>query len=364
MGYISLLYQELIQGEQPIRHQLLSRSFLACLLAGALVASGCAAVPATDFPTSTPSLAPAADTPSPVPTQVIEISGTQETTEFTDPDQFASALLQAIMDQDTEKLLEWMTAPFLTGGWRADASDSSPEDALKDLFTNNMGADNQLGIVKDADLNALMGDFDPLTLPRTEAGVIKAVLASGWGKDGRDEAILFIARPSDGSLKWHGWITIQGGFSGERLGGVQLYTNEAYGWRVYIPKGYEVLESNPENVLVMAPGEGHPGEGRAAAFISVEMASGLTVEEIVDKVKTELGPGHNITTGTALGLDKVTAIVVSGLPGQDVNRQLFAVYNDLLYHVTFVPDTSEAGTAYSDMKDLYAQIINTFHFTR
>ncbi len=57
------------------------------------------------------------------------------------------------------------------------------------------------------------------------------------------------------------------------------------------------------------------------------------------------------------------AIVLSGLPGQDVNRQLFVVYNDLLYHITFVPDTPQVGTPYWQMEDLYAMIVNTFHFT-
>jgi len=217
--------------------------------------------------------------------------------------------------------------------------------------------------VKDADLKALMGELDPLSLPRGDAGVTEAVLVSGWGKDGRDEAILFIARTPDNSLKWHGWIEIKGGFSGARLGGIQTYANEAYGYRVYLPKWVEIQETSPSSVLIMAPGVGHPGQQRAAAFIDVEPANGRSVEEIVEQVKADLGPGFNIPPGTAMGLDKALAIVLSGLPGQDVNRQLFVVYNDLLVHITFVPDTPQVGTPYWQMEDLYAMIVNTFHFT-
>lgn len=267
------------------------------------------------------------------------------------------------MAQDTAKLEGWMTFPFLEGGWRADGSDTSPEDALRVLYSDYLGTGNRLELVEGADLTALMGDVDPLSFPRAEAGVVEAVLVSGWGKDGRDEAILYIARAADNSLRWHGWMIIPGGFSGARIGGVQLYTNETHGYRVYLPKNYEISETNPSSVLVMAPGVGHPGQERAAAFITVEPANGRTVEEITEQIKAELGSGYNIPPGTVLGLDKAMAIILSGLPGQDVNRQLFVVYNDLLYHITFVPDAPQVGAPYLQMEDLYAMIVNTFHFT-
>ncbi len=349
-----------------MRYQHFSRLCSLFLLIAALLITGCSA-PAAESqpaptqpaaqPTTAPTAAPTTQPPSPTPVEPIDKG------QIEDPEEFKAALLQALMDQDTEKLQGWMTIPFITGGWRADASDSDPVDALRSLYNDYLGADNRLELVKDADLKALMGGLDPLSLPRSDAGVIEAVLVSGWGKDGRDEAILFIARAADNSLKWQGWITVNGGFSGARLGGIQLYTNEAQGYSVYLPKGYEIEDTNPGNVLIMAPGEGHPGQGRAAAFIEVVPANGRTVQEITEQVKVDVGPGFNIPPGTAMGLDKAMAIVLSGLPGQDVNRQLFVVYNDLLYHITFVPDTSQAGIPFTQMEDLYAMIVNTFHFT-
>ena len=56
------------------------------------------------------------------------------------------------------------------------------------------------------------------------------------------------------------------------------------------------------------------------------------------------------------------ALVVSGLPGQDSTRHLFMVRNDMLYHITFTPDDPQLGEAYRRMEDLYAMIVNTFHF--
>jgi NAD(P)-dependent dehydrogenase (short-subunit alcohol dehydrogenase family) len=40
---------------------------------------------------------------------------------------------------------------------------------------------------------------------QSETGDEEAFLVSGWGKDGRAEADLFVSRRSDNSLKWRGW---------------------------------------------------------------------------------------------------------------------------------------------------------------
>jgi hypothetical protein len=77
-----------------------------------------------------------------------------------------------------------------------------------------------------------------------------------------------------------------------------------------------------------------------------------------------LGPGFNVSVDPVLDIDGEQAIVVNGLPGQDSNRQLFMVHGDLLYHMMFVPDNPRLDDPYHYMEDLYAMIINTFHFTK
>jgi hypothetical protein len=282
---------------------------------------------------------------------------------ITNPAAFKAALLQALMEQNTEALQRLMSAEVLVAGWRADGAYTAPADALQTLYTHELQANPSLEWVQDADLFALLGDRDPLAFVRSDAGVFEAALLRGWGKDGRDEAILFLARDPDQTLKWHGWIRINGGFSGARLGGNQLYTNAANGFRFFLPKDVEVQETSADTALFLAPGEGHPGEGRAAAFLEIQPASGRTVDAITEQVKTDLGPGFDVPPGTALALDKATAIVLTGLPGQDANRQVFVVYHDRLFHLTFVPNTPQAGDAYTQMEDLYAMIVNTFTFT-
>ena len=327
------------------------------MLIPALVLSGCA-------PLVQPLTAVGA-----VPTPVIPgVEGEVDNPDiFVDPAYFLPALLQALASHDTGNLKQWMTDPFLVGTWRATRSETSPADALKSLYDDQLGADIKLELVKDADLKTLMGGIDPLSIPGSESGVMYAFLVAGWGMQGLDEAILFITMEAADNLKWHGWLQIKGGFSGARLGGVQPYKNDTLGFSLFVPKDYEVPDSNTQTGIFLAPGEGHPTEDRAGAIFSVEPANGRTAEQIAtqlaEKTKVEMGAGYTGAAITVMDIDGEPAYSVGGLPGQDVNRQLFIVHQDLLYTLMFIPDSTRAA-AYSQMEDLYAMIVNTFHFIK
>jgi len=276
---------------------------------------------------------------------------------FVDPAVLQDALLQALAAGDIEQLQMWMTDPVLTGWWRGELTDEAPADAVK-LLAEQLGPDSNVTLVEDADLQSLMGGKDPLSIPREEAGVTNAFLVSGWGEDGLDEAILFISRQADDNVKWHGWMVVQGGFSGARLGGLQPYTDEANGYSLFLPKDYGVTVQSASQVAIFPQGEaGDPG----GAWISVEPANGRSAEQIVEAVKAEL-PDFEFPPDTAMGIEDAQALVVSGLPGQDSTRQLFMVRNDKLYHITFTPDDPQLGEPYRQMENLYAMIVNTFHF--
>ncbi len=64
-----------------------------------------------------------------------------------------------------------------------------------------------------------------------------------------------------------------------------------------------------------------------------------------------------------MDIEGESAYYLGELPGQDINRRVFMVHNDVLYTLMFLPDNSNAP-AYSQMEDLYAMVINTFHFTK
>ncbi len=298
----------------------------------------------------------------PTPIVIGQSGGVDNPDVFIDPAGFQTALLKALSAGDTGKLQSWMTEPFFTGTWRGGLSDVSAAEALKSLYSEQLGPESNLAVVRDADLKALTGGNDPLSIPSNDAGVTEAFLVSGWGKDGLDEAILFIARQPADDLKWRGWMQVQGGFSGGRLGGIQRYQNDLHGYSLYLPKSYQVLEANADETLLLAPGEGDPGD-RGAAFIFAEPANSRTTEQVVEAVIADQVPGLNISIGPAMDIEGSQTLVVEGLPGQDPNRQLFMVHGDKLYHITFVPDSQQAA-GYPQMLDIYAMVTNTFHFTK
>ena len=277
-----------------------------------------------------------------------------------DPAAFKTELLQALAEGDPQQVRTYMAEPFYTGIWFQGWAETGPDQALQTLYASQLGAANRLAPVADAELAAQMCGGEPLPIPGSPESI--PFWVRGWGLDGGDDALLYLSRQPDGSLKWRGWMQVQGGFGGPHTSGCQPYRNEALGFSLLVPPGFQAQQApNAAQVMILAPGVGHPGEERAAAFITVEAANGRSAEQVAADEIAALGPGFNVTTGPALDIDGAPALAVSGLPGQDANRQVFLVHNDRLYRLLFVPDTPQAGEAYQQMLLLYAITINTFH---
>ncbi len=137
-----------------------------------------------------------------------------------------------------------------------------------------------------------MGGKDPLSILGGEAGVTHAFLVSGWGMDGLDEAVLFVSRQADNSLKWHGWMRVRGGFSGERLGGIQPYQNDALGFSLYLPKDFQVSEFGCQPGLDRGPSGGwrrtsrarhHTYRTRQRAHVRTDRQTGLFGDTSADR---------------------------------------------------------------------------------
>ena len=119
-------------------------------------------------------------------------------------------------------------------------------------------------------LDAQVPYLKQLGILRPEVGVVSTLVMTGWGKDGRDEAILFVARQADNSLKWHGWMVIKGGFSGARLGGLQPFKDDALGFSLYVPKDAQVTEPTANYVAIFGP-QGNGGQP-GGAYMTIEPA--------------------------------------------------------------------------------------------
>jgi hypothetical protein len=136
-----------------------------------------------------------------------------------------------------------------------------------------------------------------------------------------------------------------------------LVSDPVAGYCFLIPAGFSTASFTDE-IVVYAP-ETTPGH-RERAFVNVETAGGRTLEEVLDDIKASL-PGFTATQ-SSLTLGGVPAIQLDNLPGQDINRKVFAINGDRLYTLTFVPFEADRPDATAETEELYALMLSSFHF--
>ncbi len=142
------------------------------------------------------------ETPTPVPTST--------------PAPDASAFLQQIVNtlnaRAFESLPPFMNETFTFGYWQSQGTVYQSETAVEYLRTSHIGS---TPLVPDAakDLTALLGGANPYTIMGLDPAKSKALYVSGWGLDGKTEAILFVTQRGDGSLYWHSVLIAPYGFS-------------------------------------------------------------------------------------------------------------------------------------------------------
>ncbi|RPJ44602.1 MAG: hypothetical protein EHM21_10090 [Chloroflexi bacterium] len=273
---------------------------------------------------------------------------------------FQAALLQAIQSRDKAKLEPLMAENFASGWWRGEMGDLARADALRELYQDQLGDEIKLGVAPGVDLPLLMGGTNPLDIPRPEVNVVDAIVVTGWGKDGKDEAILFVSRQPDNALRWAGTLVVKGGFTSPETGGVEPFVNKENGYQLYLPKGFEVQQSLPNHISILAP-RGTQGH-RERAFITVEPANGRTVEQIVAELKATALADVAGQPGTVMGLDSEMALIFDRVPSQEFMRMLYVVHEDRLYTMIFIPQDETQGAAYNQMRNLFAVVANTFKF--
>lgn len=98
--------------------------------------------------------------------------------------------------------------------------------------------------------------------------------------------------------------------------------------------------------------------------LNVEPAGGRTVEQVVEAYEAELGMNLEAFGIMRLetSLDGEAAVMLDQAPGQELMRLLFAVHDDTLYKMTFVPAGEDRGERYAQMTALYNQVTGSFRF--
>ncbi len=139
----------------------------------------------------------------------------------------------------------------------------------------------------------------------------------------------------------------------------QLLINPVLGYCVQYPIGYDIALLNGMGIMVVKHTPMNAEDPNL--FINVEPANGRNVEQVADQLVTDYSvPGLEVKR-TLLEIDQEHAIVLDGLTGQDPNRHVVVLHNDLLYHMTFaLMENSPEVRAQAEA--LFNTVVQSFSF--
>jgi hypothetical protein len=140
----------------------------------------------------------------------------------------------------------------------------------------------------------------------------------------------------------------------------ELFTSDRLGICFSYPEGYTQIPYN-DAVEIVAPGP-IPGSDEIGLFwLEVSDSQNRSAEDVADQELSYvagLNPGRWTVT---LGGEQ--ALVMDGMPGQNLVRRLYIVHQQSLYILTFSPTHSENKAAGEQMEALYAAITNSWEWS-
>ena len=123
------------------------------------------------------------------------------------------------------------------------------------------------------------------------------------------------------------------------------------------PQGYTQIPSG-DTVQITAPYLPGTGDTNGLFWFEISDSNDRTTEEVVDQEMTNM-------TGLDVGrwsvtLDGEQALVLDGMPGQELQRRVYVVHEQTLYILGFWPARSENKTASNQMEALYAAVTSSW----
>jgi hypothetical protein len=138
---------------------------------------------------------------------------------------------------------------------------------------------------------------------------------------------------------------------------VELYSSDQLGICFSYPQGYTQVPYN-DSVEIVAPAPVPDSEDRGLFWLDVSDSQGRTAEEVADRELRDvagLNPGR-----WTVSLGGEQALVLDGMPGQNLVRRVYIVRQETLYILTFSPTRSENSVASEQMETLYAAVTSSW----
>ena len=122
------------------------------------------------------------------------------------------------------------------------------------------------------------------------------------------------------------------------------------------PQGYTQLPFN-DAVEIVAPGLTGT-DTRGIFWIEISDSYGRTAEKIADEDLTTAAGVDVGRWNVTLGGEQ--AVVLDGMPGQDLQRRVYVVHEQTLYVLAFMPTRSENKAANDQMEALYNAVTSSW----
>jgi hypothetical protein len=144
---------------------------------------------------------------------VVNASGIEKSFELLPRDafQFQQVLVEALNARNYDLLKVLMDDSLMIGYWLSEGTTNTPEAAIEQLRLNLLNSASPIVAEPRKNLIELLGS-DPRTIVGPEVVDPNPLYTAGWGSEGKDEAILFVAKLPDGSLYWYGMLFAKDGF--------------------------------------------------------------------------------------------------------------------------------------------------------
>ena len=136
----------------------------------------------------------------------------------------------------------------------------------------------------------------------------------------------------------------------------QIFSSDQLGLCFSYPEGYTQLPYEDTAEIV---GPELPGSDRRGLFwLEKSDAYDRTAEVIADQDMTAAGIPS--VARSFVTLDGEPAVVLDGMPGQDLQRRVYVVHDQTLYVLAFMPTLSDNKAAVDQMESLYDAITNSW----
>ncbi len=151
---------------------------------------------------------------APIPTQTSTPPPSATSTPLPIPQDFPSfgqSLVNALNTRNFDTVKIMMDQTFVFGFWQSQGISETADIAIESLRANHLGA-TPLTADPGKDLNSLLGGLNPYAIMGLDPTKSQGLFVSGWGLDGKGEAILYATRRADGSAYWHSVLIAPSGF--------------------------------------------------------------------------------------------------------------------------------------------------------